>query len=193
MFLMNVVIGLIAPVLVPEGGNLVMFAVDAGLNFGAGLLIMLYGVRLLINQIIPAFQGIAEKVVPGAKPAFDVPILFNYRPNAVIIGFIVAMITSTILVVIANTTNVFGILIVPLVITSFFECGGAAVIGEGQGGLRGAIIGTITASVVMVALVGISAALFSSTIQNWILIFGGNDLSLWGILGELIGKLFGGF
>ncbi len=193
MFLMNIVIGLIAPVLVPEGGNLVMFAVDAGLNFGAGLLIMLYGVRLLINQIIPAFQGIAEKVVPGAKPAFDVPILFNYRPNAVIIGFIVAMITSTILVVIANTTNVFGILIVPLVITSFFECGGAAVIGEGQGGLRGAIIGTITASVVMVALVGISAAMFSTTIQNWILIFGGNDLSLWGILGELIGKLFGGF
>ncbi|MER2117973.1 MAG: PTS transporter subunit IIC, partial [Enterococcus casseliflavus] len=118
---------------------------------------------------------------------------FNYRPNAVIIGFIVAMITSTILVVIANTTNVFGILIVPLVITSFFECGGAAVIGEGQGGLRGAIIGTITASVVMVALVGISAAMFSTTIQNWILIFGGNDLSLWGILGELIGKLFGGF
>ena len=189
---MNIVIGLIAPVLVTEGGNLVMFAVDAGLNFGAGLLIMLYGVRLLINQIIPAFQGIAEKVVPGAKPAFDVPILFNYRPNAVIIGFIVAMITSTILVVIANTTNVFGILIVPLVITSFFECGGAAVIGEGQGGLRGAIIGTITASVVMVALVGISAAMFSTTIQNWILIFGGNDLSLWGILGELIGKLFGG-
>jgi PTS system ascorbate-specific IIC component len=45
----------------------------------------------------------------------------------------------------------------------------------------------------MVALVGISAALFSTTIQNWILIFGGNDLSLWGILGELIGKLFGGF
>ena len=58
---MNIVVGIIAPVLVPEGGNLVMFAVQAGLNFGAGLLIMLYGVRLLINQIIPAFQGIAEK------------------------------------------------------------------------------------------------------------------------------------
>lgn len=61
MFLMNVVVGIIAPVLIPEGGNLVMFAIEAGLNFGAGLLIMLYGVRLLINQIIPAFQGIAEK------------------------------------------------------------------------------------------------------------------------------------
>ena len=193
MFLMNLVVGIIAPVLIPEGGKLVMFAIEAGLNFGAGLLIMLYGVRLLINQIIPAFQGIAEKVVPGAKPAFDVPILFNYRPNAVIIGFIVAMVTSTILVVLANSFDLFGILIVPLVITSFFECGGAAVIGEGQGGLRGAIIGTITASVAMVLLVGVSAVVFSTTIQNWILIFGGNDLSLWGMVGKLVGSLFGGF
>ncbi|MDB7087946.1 PTS ascorbate transporter subunit IIC [Enterococcus mundtii] len=193
MFLMNVVVGIIAPVLIPEGGNLVMFAIEAGLNFGAGLLIMLYGVRLLINQIIPAFQGIAEKVVPGAKPAFDVPILFNYRPNAVIIGFIVAMITSTILVVLANSFQLFGVLIVPLVITSFFECGGAAVIGEGQGGFRGAVIGTIAASVAMVALVGFSAMIFSTTIQSWILIFGGNDLSLWGMIGRGISSLFGGF
>ncbi|PTO42566.1 PTS ascorbate transporter subunit IIC [Enterococcus mundtii] len=193
MFLMNVVVGIIAPVLIPEGGNLVMFAIEAGLNFGAGLLIMLYGVRLLINQIIPAFQGIAEKVVPGAKPAFDVPILFNYRPNAVIIGFIVAMITSTILVVLANSFQLFGVLIVPLVITSFFECGGAAVIGEGQGGFRGAVIGTIAASVAMVALIGFSAMIFSTTIQSWILIFGGNDLSLWGMIGRGISSLFGGF
>ncbi|MGH1649437.1 PTS ascorbate transporter subunit IIC [Enterococcus gilvus] len=192
MFLMNLIVGFIAPVLIPEGGNIIMFAIEAGLNFGAGLLIMLYGVRLLINQIIPAFQGIAEKVVPGAKPAFDVPILFNYRPNAVIIGFIVAMITSTILVILINSFDLFGILIVPLVITSFFECGGAAVIGEGQGGLRGAVIGTMVASVAMVFLVGVSAVIFSTTIQNWILIFGGNDLSLWGMVGKLVGSLFGG-
>lgn len=192
MFIMNIVVALIAPVLVPEGGNMFMFAVNAGLNFGAGLLIMLYGVRLLINQIVPAFQGIAEKVVPGAIPAFDVPILFNYRPNAVIIGFIVGMITSTIFVVIANSFNVFGVLLVPLVITSFFELGGAAVIGEGQGGLRGSIIGTTVAALVMVILVGVSAMLLGSTVQNWIMIFGGNDLSLWGILARGLGSLFGG-
>ncbi|AEB31187.1 ascorbate-specific permease IIC component UlaA (plasmid) [Carnobacterium sp. 17-4] len=193
LFLMNLVMGIIAPGLIPEDGSLILFSIEAGLNFGAGLLVMLYGVRLLINQIVPAFQGIAEKVVPGAKPAFDVPILFNYKPNAVIIGFIVAMITSTIVVIIADSFNIFGVLIVPLIITSFFECGGAAVIGEGQGGLRGAIIGTAVASIVMVVLVGLSAVVFSSTIQNWILIFGGNDLSLWGILGRGISELLGGF
>lgn len=193
MFIMNIVVGLIAPVTIPEGDNIVMFAINAGLNFATGLLIMLYGVRLLINQIIPAFQGIAENLVPNAKPAFDVPILFNYKPNAVIIGFIVAMITSTILIVIANSSNIFGILLVPLVITSFFEVGGAAVIADGQGGLRGAIIGTTVASVAMVALVGISAVMFGETIRNWLLIFGGNDLSLFGIIGRIIGGLFGGF
>ncbi len=152
---------------------------------------MLYGVRLLINQIIPAFQGIAEKVVPGAKPAL-MPILFNYRPNAVIIGFIVAMITSTILVVIANTTNVFGILIVPLVITSFFECGGCGDRRRARGLARchywydhsfcryGSTRWDLCSDVL-------------NDDSKLDLDFGGNDLSLWGILGELIGKLFGGF
>ncbi|MGA3271894.1 PTS ascorbate transporter subunit IIC [Lactiplantibacillus pentosus] len=193
MFIVDIVVGIIAPSLVSSGSNVVMYALNQGLTFGAGLLILLYGVRLLINQIVPAFQGIAEKVVPGAKPAFDVPILFNYRPNAVIIGFLTAMITSTILVVVANSVHLFGILIVPMVITSFFECGGAAVIGEGQGGLRGAIVGTAVASVAMIALVGFSAILLGSTIRNWILIFGGNDLSLWGMFAEGVGRLFGGF
>ncbi|WP_442885993.1 PTS ascorbate transporter subunit IIC [Companilactobacillus sp. HBUAS59544] len=192
MFIVDIVVGIIAPTLVPKGSNLVMFAVNQGLTFGAGLLILLYGVRLLINQIVPAFQGIAEKVVPGAKPAFDVPILFNYRPNAVIIGFLTAMITSTVLVIVANSMHLFSVLIVPLVITSFFECGGAAVIGEGQGGVRGAIIGTAVAAIVMVALVGLSAMVLGTTIRNWILIFGGNDLSLWSMIAAGIGKLLGG-
>ena len=120
------------------------------------------------------------------------PILFGYRPNAVIIGFVVAMLTSTVLVLIVNYFNVFGVLLLPLVITSFFECGGAAVIGEGQGGLRGAIAGSVAAATLMIVLVGISAAIYSHTIQNWILIFGGNDLSLLGVISYYLGLIFGG-
>lgn len=189
MFLVNIVVGLIAPSLVQKGSNLFTTSLNAGLMFGGGLLVLLYGVRLLINQIIPAFQGISEKIVPNAKPAFDVPVLFNYKPNAVIIGFLSAFITSTILVIICNATNMFGLLLVPLVITSFFECGGASIVGEGQGGVRGAIVGTAVASFAMVALVGFSAVLMSGTIKNWILIFGGNDLSLWAIISRGIASL----
>lgn len=189
--IMFLIVGLIIPSLVPEGSNLFMYAFEYGLMFGAGLIIMLQGVRMLINQIIPAFQGISEKLVPDALPAFDCPIIFNYKPNAVLIGFIVAMITSTITLIIANSLNVFGVLLIPLVITSFFEVGTAAVIGEGNGGLRGAIVGTVVAAVVMVGIMGISVIAYQNTIQNWLLIFGGNDFSFFGSIVKWIAELLG--
>ena len=190
IFLLWIIVGLIIPGLAGEA-SLVMQAINQGLRFGAGLLVMLTGVRMLISQIVPAFKGISDKLVPSAIPALDCPVIFNYKPNAVIIGFIVAMIVSTVLVLICNSLNVFGVLLIPLVITSFFECGSAAVIGEGQGGFRGCVIGTFAAAVVMVALVGISAVVYSGTIQNWMLIFGGNDFSLFGPVARLLGGLFG--
>lgn len=194
IFLFYLILSFIIPGVVPEGENFFFVSLNYGVQFGAGLLVMLYGVRQLINQIVPAFQGISEKLIPGAVPAFDVPILFNYKPNAVIIGFVIAMITSTIMIVITNYFNVFGVLLVPLVVTSFFEMGGAAVVGEGQGGLRGAIIGTIVSSIVMVGLMGLSVMIFNSTIKDWLLIFGGNDFSLFGPIvkwfGDLLGMVF---
>lgn len=99
------------------------------------------------------------------------------------------MITSTILVVLANSFNLFGVLLVPLVVTSFFEMGGAAVVGEGQGGLRGAILGTIVSSFVMVLIMGVSVMIFNSTIRDWLLIFGGNDFSLFGPIAKWIADL----
>lgn len=190
IFVMFIIVGLIIPSLVPEGSNLMITSINQGLQFGAGLVILLQGVRMLINQIIPAFQGISEKLIPNAIPAFDCPILFNYKPNAALIGFVVAMITSTICIIIANVTNMFGLILIPLVITSFFECGAAAVIGEGQGGLRGSVIGTVIAAIVMVIVMGISVNIYSGTIQNWMLIFGGNDFSIFGTIAAWIAGLF---
>ncbi|MCC5890225.1 MAG: PTS ascorbate transporter subunit IIC [Alkalibacterium sp.] len=192
IFLMYLIMSLIAPEIVAEGDNFFFNAVTQAITFGAGLIVMLQGVRMLINQIVPAFQGISDKLIPGAIPAFDVPILFNYKPNAVIIGFIVAMITSTIMILIANTTNLFGVILIPLVVTSFFEMGGAAVVGEGQGGLKGAIIGTVVGATVMVGLMGISVIIYESTIRNWMLIFGGNDFSLFGPLASWLAQLLSG-
>ncbi|GAB2501800.1 PTS ascorbate transporter subunit IIC [Alkalibacterium psychrotolerans] len=192
IFLMYLIMTLVAPEIVAEGDNFFFNAVTQGITFGAGLIVMLQGVRMLINQIVPAFQGISDKLIPGAIPAFDVPILFNYKPNAVIIGFIVAMITSTIMILIANTTNIFGVILIPLVVTSFFEMGGAAVVGEGQGGLKGAIIGTVVGATVMVGLMGVSVIIYETTIRNWMLIFGGNDFSLFGPLASWLAQLLSG-
>ena len=169
---------------------LFFYSLEQALMFGAGLVVMLLGVRMLVNQIIPAFQGISEKLVPDAIPALDCPILFNYKPQAAILGFVVAMVISTALILISNVTGLFGVILIPLVITSFFECGTAAVIGEGQGGVKGAIIGTSVAAVFMVLFMGVSALVYSSTIQDWLLIFGGNGMSFFGSIAKWIADLF---
>ena len=168
------------------------YALEQGLRFGVGLLVLLYGVRLLVNEIVPAFEGISSKIIKGAQPAYDAPLFFNFKPNAVIIGFIVAMITTTVFIVLFNTIGLFPVFLVPVIIPSFFEAGAASVIAEGQGGMRGAIIGTFVASVFMVLILGISTYFFRETIQDWILIFGGNDMSLWGSITGGIAELFSG-
>ena len=147
---------------------------------------------MMLAEIIPAFKGIADKVIPGAMPALDCPIIFPYAPNAVIIGFVVSMITSTITLLIIGVSGIVPFIIVPLTITCFFEIGTAAVIGNGTGGRRGAILGSAVAGVVMIIFVAISIPFLQNTVSDWIIIFGGNDFSIWSVISGLIGRLFGG-
>ena len=55
------------------------------LQFCKGLYVLMAGVRLLLAELVPAFQGISMKLVPNSKPALDCPVLFPYAPNAVIL------------------------------------------------------------------------------------------------------------
>ena len=163
------------------------FIFTKAIYFGVGVTIMLLGVRMLIAEIVPAFKGIAEKVVPGAIPALDCPVIFNCAPNALIIGFIVAMITSTITIIL--TAGMFPTVIIPLTFTCFFEIGCASIIGNATGGIRGCIVGAALSGIIMVFLVGFGSYFFGNTINNWMLVYGGQDFSLWGIVEGAIARL----
>ena len=144
---------------------------------------------MVIAEIVPAFKGIAEKVVPGAIPALDCPVIFGTAPNALIIGFIVSMITSTITIIIVDGAGMFSPAIVPLVSTCFFEIGCASIIGNATGGVRGCIIGSAVCGIIMVFLVGFGNLFFQNTISNWLLVFGGQDFSLWGAAVGAVARL----
>lgn len=118
-----------------------MFAFLQAIQFVVGVYVLLSGVRLLLGEIVPAFRGIAMKLVPDAIPALDCPVFFPYSPNAVILGFI----TTTIGTVIAMfVLPVFGLaMILPGMLTNFFAGGTAGIFGNATGGRRGAIIGGI--------------------------------------------------
>lgn len=125
-------------------GNYLMQSVTQGLQFGVAVAVILFGVRTILGELVPAFQGIAEKVVPGAIPALDCPIVFPYAQNAVLIGFISSFVGGLVgLAVLSVWLNpVFGVaLILPGLVPHFFTGGAAGVYGNATGGRRGALCG----------------------------------------------------
>ncbi len=125
-------------------GAFFMAAFAQALQFGIGVSIILYGVRIILGELVPAFQGIANKVVPGARPALDIPIVFPYGANASLIGFLASFAGGLVaLVIIAVWLGpVWGLaLILPGMVPHFFDGGGAGVFGNATGGRIGAVVG----------------------------------------------------
>jgi hypothetical protein len=123
-----------------NGTSAVVFSLIQAGTFTAGFVVILQGVRMVLAEIVPAFQGIAQKLVPNSKPALDVPIIFSYAPNAVLIGFFTSFIVGILSMfgMIALKTTI----IIPGVVGHFF-CGAAAgIYGNATGGRRGAILGS---------------------------------------------------
>ena len=129
------------------GQNFPMYSIIQSFTFAGGIAVVLLGVKMFISEIVPAFNGIAKKVVPGAIPALDAPVVFTFAPNAVIIGFLGAFAGALIwLVVIGNTV---AYVFVPTMIVLFFHGATAGVFGNSTGGVRGALIGGfVTATIV---------------------------------------------
>ncbi|WP_324291879.1 PTS ascorbate transporter subunit IIC [uncultured Ilyobacter sp.] len=122
------------------GSNYIVFSFLKAIEFAAGVYIVLAGVRMLIAEIVPAFKGIADRVVPNAKPALDCPAVFPFAPNAVIIGFLSSFVAGLISIFILP---LFGLsVIVPGLIPHFFCGATAGVYANATGGRRGAVIGS---------------------------------------------------
>lgn len=127
---------------VSGGQNWVVFTFIQSLVFAGGVYIVLQGVKMLIAEIVPAFKGISDKLVPGARPALDCPMVFPVAPNAVLIGFLSSFAAGLVAMAVQGALD--WTIIVAGVVPHFFVGGAAGVYGNATGGLRGAILGSFT-------------------------------------------------
>ena len=123
------------------GQHWFIFSLIQALTFAGGVYVVLAGVRLVLAEIVPAFRGISEKIVPDAKPALDCPVVFPYAENAVLLGFLVSFLGGIVGLGILSLMGGTLALILPGVIPHFFCGATAGVFGNATGGRRGAIIG----------------------------------------------------
>lgn len=121
------------------GQNFIVYSIIQAITFAAGVFIITQGVRLVLAEIVPAFTGISQTLVPNAKPAIDCPVVFPYAPNAVLIGFLSSFFGGIVGLFILGALN--WVLIIPGVIPHFFCGATAGVFGNATGGRRGATIG----------------------------------------------------
>lgn len=125
--------------------NWIVWSIKSGLAFAGGVYVILAGVRMVIGEITPAFKGIADKLVPGAKPALDCPVTFAYAPNAVIIGFLCSFaggIVALLVLGLIDATMIPVALILPGVVPHFFCGATAGVFGNARGGIKGCVAGS---------------------------------------------------
>ncbi|MEE3807364.1 MULTISPECIES: PTS ascorbate transporter subunit IIC [Lysinibacillus] len=170
------------------GSNFIIFAIMQAITFAAGVYIILAGVRMLIAEIIPAFKGIADKLVPNTKPALDCPTIFPFAPNAVIIGFIFSFLAGLVSMFILPFIGLK--VIVPGLVPHFFTGAAAGVFGNATGGRIGAMSGAF-ANGLLISFIPAILLIFMGDIGYEGTTFGDSDFGVIGIIIINLLKLFG--
>ena len=187
-------------------GNYLMQALMQGLQFGIAVAVILFGVRTILGELVPAFQGIAERLVPGAVPSLDAPIVFPYAQNAVLVGFISSFVGGLLSLALLSVVlePAFGLaLVLPGLVPHFFTGGAAGVYGNATGGRRGAALGAFVNGVLITLLpalllkvlgsFGEENTTFGDADFGWFGTLVGNAAKLGATGGVVLMLLLGGF
>ena len=171
------------------GDNWFVFALVQGMTFAAGMVVLLTGVRMFITEILEAFDGISKKLVPGAVPGLDIPLIFPYGPNALVLGFIISLATSIVTIYLLGTLGLLSIALVPLTIACYFDVAPGAIFANARGGRTAAIVTSVVGGFLLMVIAAVSIPLISGTAGDFLQAFGGNDFSIWTTISSLFSQL----
>lgn len=92
-------------------------------------------------EIVPALRGISQKLLPGSRPALDIPTVFLKFPTVVVIGFLTSMVALLACTGVFAATGWFAP-VLP-VIMLFFGGGATGVFGNVTTGWHDAVLGGV--------------------------------------------------
>ncbi len=171
-----------------NGMSPILFAIMSGLQFAVGVTVVYSGVRMILADLIPAFEGISRKVIPNAVPAVDCAVFFTYAPTAVVLGFVASFIGGVIGMLILGVLG--GVLIIPGMVPHFFCGATAGIFGNATGGKKGAMIGAfVNGLLITFAPALLLPVLGSLGFQNTT--FGDFDFGVLGIVLGLVSNTLG--
>ena len=143
-----------------EGSSYFFYILSFALNFAVYLTILQLGVRMFVSEMTESFQGISQKLLPGAIPGIDVPAVYGYgSPNTITLGLIAAAIGQFI-GIIGLILFKSPVLIVAGFVPMFFGDGTLAVFANHKGGVKAAFI--------IPLITGIIAVLGSATFAAYL-------------------------
>lgn len=129
--------------------NWVVWTIELGASFTVGIVVLLTGVRMMIAELVPAFKGISDKLIPNAVPALDMPVFFPLAPFSAVLGFIGAFIGEFLGFFILLAVRA-PVLMIPGIIATFFDGGIAGVFGFKYGGKKAALISGLVCGLIQI-------------------------------------------
>lgn len=123
-----------------EGDSFFFYILKTCLNFAVYLAILQLGVRTFVSELTVSFQGISNKLLPGAVPGVDCAVTYGFgSPNAVTIGFLAGAF-GQFLAIAALILLKSPVVVISGFVPMFFDNATIGVYANNKGGLKAALI-----------------------------------------------------
>ncbi|OYD26444.1 PTS system ascorbate-specific IIC component (L-Asc family) [Mycoplasma testudineum] len=154
------------------GAHPVINIMGGALKLVASIIAIITGVRMFVTELQQAFQGISEKIIPGAVIGVDIAAVYGFSPNALTYGFVSGTIGKFLGVgIIIGLTKISGVnnylaVPIPLFIALFFSSGALGIYANASGGWKASIIVPLIWGILSMFAAGLGIAALSQGFNN---------------------------